>query len=96
MTRGRITAGAVIGALLAVLVAQLAWGQVPETPGLVPPPVDPVADLISRLLQGGGQLGLPAVIGWLGWFLAKGGITITVRLHEDDKRDLLERRRDPP
>lgn len=86
MSHLRCLLGAVVGALVAV--AAQAWAQ---EAGVGPAPAtvqaDPTATLISQLLAGGG---LPAVLAALGWWLGRGGLVLTVRLHEDDRR-LLDR-----
>lgn len=69
-------------------LAVVAWGQ--ETgvgPSVGAQAGDPTAALLSQLLAGGG---LPAVLAALGWWLGRGGLVLTVRLHDDDRR-LLDR-----
>lgn len=73
---------AALGATLGIAV--VAWGQ---ESGMAPPvaqaATDPTAALLSQLLAGGG---LPAVLAALGWWLGRGGLVLTVRLHDDDRR----------
>ena len=85
MTIHRCIGWALAGAVLGVAV--VAWGQ---EAGMAPAPVqaaDPTTALLSQLLAGGG---LPAVLAALGWWVGRGGLVLTVRLHDDDRK-LVER-----
>lgn len=73
---------------LLVGVSALAWGQTQPEPATAPV-ADPMASLLTHILSGSG---LPAVLAALGYWLGRNGITITIRLSDDDRALL---RRDP-
>lgn len=57
-------------------VAYNAWAEPPN-------PETVQLDTVSQIMNGSGQIGLPAVLAVIGWLLGRGGIT--VKLSESDR-----------